>query len=87
MGPGIDWVIIGGESGPGARPCDISQIGEIVALCARARVPAFVKQVGDNPICSPGPITWPVTVPGGSDPAEWPDDIRTRQPLPWPDGC
>ena len=41
---GIHWVIVGGESGPGARPCDIEWIRDIVRQCKQAGVPVFVKQ-------------------------------------------
>lgn len=41
---GIDWVIVGGESGPGARPCDVAWVRSIVAQCKDAGVAAFVKQ-------------------------------------------
>jgi len=44
--PSIDWVIFGGESGAGARPCDAAWIRRPLALCAAAGVPAFVKQLG-----------------------------------------
>ncbi|MCC7419829.1 MAG: DUF5131 family protein [Planctomycetaceae bacterium] len=44
--PQIGWVIVGGESGHGARPCDIAWIRDIVAQCAAAGVPCFVKQLG-----------------------------------------
>ncbi|MBL8753674.1 MAG: phage Gp37/Gp68 family protein [Planctomycetes bacterium] len=44
--PGIDWVIVGGESGPGARPCDVAWIRSIVEQCRAASVPVFVKQLG-----------------------------------------
>ena len=47
---GIDWVIAGGESGPGARPCNVSWIRDIVKQCKDAAVPCFVKQVGSK-IC------------------------------------
>lgn len=43
---GVDWVIVGGESGPGARPCNVSWIRGIVEQCKAAGVPCFVKQVG-----------------------------------------
>lgn len=43
---GIDWVIVGGESGPGARPCDVAWIRSIVEQCRDAGVPVFVKQLG-----------------------------------------
>lgn len=45
MGP-LDWVIIGGESGPNARPCDIAWIRSLVDQCRAAGVAAFVKQLG-----------------------------------------
>ena len=44
--PGVDWVIIGGESGPHARPCDLAWIRSIRDQCRAAGVPVFVKQVG-----------------------------------------
>ena len=43
---GIDWVIVGGESGPGARPVDAAWVREIRDHCARVRVPFFFKQWG-----------------------------------------
>jgi protein gp37 len=43
---GIDWVIVGGESGPGARPIDPAWVREIRDCCARAGVPFFFKQWG-----------------------------------------
>ena len=43
---GIDWVIVGGESGPGARPMDPSWVIEIREQCQMAQVPFFFKQWG-----------------------------------------
>lgn len=43
---GIDWVIVGGESGPGARPMDPSWAMSIRDQCRRAGVPFFFKQWG-----------------------------------------
>lgn len=43
---GIDWVIVGGESGPGARPMEEDWVLEIRAQCRKARVPFFFKQWG-----------------------------------------
>ena len=40
----LDWLIIGGESGPHARPCDLAWIRSAVAQCRAAGVPVFVKQ-------------------------------------------
>lgn len=42
----IDWVIVGGESGPGARPCDVEWIRSVVEACDYAGVASFVKQLG-----------------------------------------
>ncbi|MHC4660277.1 MAG: DUF5131 family protein [Planctomycetota bacterium] len=42
----IDWVIVGGESGPGARPIEESWIIEIRDQCKSADVPFFFKQWG-----------------------------------------
>jgi protein gp37 len=43
---GIHWVIVGGESGPGARPLDAVWVRSIRARCRGARVPFFFKQWG-----------------------------------------
>lgn len=43
---GIDWVIVGGESGPGARPMNSEWVRSIRDQCARAGVPFFFKQWG-----------------------------------------
>jgi protein gp37 len=42
----IDWVIVGGESGPGARPMDRRWVVDIREQCRRAGVPFFFKQWG-----------------------------------------
>ncbi|MCL4854510.1 MAG: DUF5131 family protein [Bryobacteraceae bacterium] len=43
---GIDWVIVGGESGPGARPMQPEWVRSIQRQCAAAAVPFFFKQWG-----------------------------------------
>ena len=43
---GIDWVIVGGESGPGARPMRREWVLEIRDQCLKAGVPFFFKQWG-----------------------------------------
>lgn len=43
---GIDWAIVGGESGPGARPLESTWVTEIRDQCLRADVPFFFKQWG-----------------------------------------
>lgn len=45
----LDWIIVGGESGPGARPFDIEWARETIRRCKAAGVPVFVKQLGTRP--------------------------------------
>jgi len=64
--PLLDWVIIGCESGPRRRPCDLDWVLELVEQCRQAGVPVFVKQLSVN-----GRVS--------KDPAEWPEWARVRQ--------
>lgn len=43
---GIDWVIVGGESGPNARPMDLPWVLDIKSQCQKAKVAFFFKQWG-----------------------------------------
>jgi protein gp37 len=43
---GIDWVIVGGESGPGARKMEKGWVERILIQCNQARIPFFFKQWG-----------------------------------------
>ena len=43
---GIHWVIVGGESGPFARPMKIEWVREIFRACRKHDVPFFFKQWG-----------------------------------------
>jgi protein gp37 len=43
---GVDWVIVGGESGPGARPMEQQWVQDIRDQCLAADVPFFFKQWG-----------------------------------------
>jgi protein gp37 len=83
--PSIDWVIIGGESGRNARPCNVDWVRSIVRQCHDAGVPCFVKQLGARPVVT---ITAGQAMPDdfrafshpkGGDPTEWPEDLRVRQ--------
>lgn len=44
--PGLDWVIVGGETGPGARPVGLNWIMDIRDACIEASVPFFLKHRG-----------------------------------------
>ncbi|HEY3324228.1 MAG TPA: phage Gp37/Gp68 family protein [Planctomycetota bacterium] len=43
---GIDWIIVGGESGPGARPMDPAWVADVRDQCQFSKVPFFFKQWG-----------------------------------------
>jgi protein gp37 len=79
----IDWVIVGGESGPNARVLDLEWLTDIVAQCDFAGVPCFVKQLGRHPVArEKGVVTWPefdLRDRKGGDMAEWPEELRVRQ--------
>jgi protein gp37 len=44
---GIDWVIVGGESGPGARPLKPEWVRNILKQCKKQNIPFFFKQWGE----------------------------------------
>jgi len=77
----LNWVLIGGESGSteDARPMDIQWVGDILDDCDRAGVPAFVKQLGRNPVTCGLPTPNPANDTIGTDPARWPKWLRVRQ--------
>lgn len=87
---GIHWVIYGGESGPGARPCNVDWIRDGLRQCKAAGVAPFVKQLGAHPLfnrtLNTGEVAqygcrehWGIIHPKGGDPTEWPDDLRVRE--------
>jgi len=93
--PGIDWVIGGGESGTGARPCDLAWLRSLRDQCAAAGVAYFNKQLGSRPrIWHEAKLAdaqagrdasqyhpLPLKHGHGGNPEEWPEDLRRRE---WP---
>lgn len=51
---GIDWVIVGGESGVESRPIDVAWVTELQARCLHANIPFFFKQWGGRTAKSGG---------------------------------
>lgn len=80
---GIHWVIVGGESGSGARPFNVQWARSIVSQCFAASVPVFVKQLGASPVSgcvrNPDDVLVRLTDGKGGDLDEWPEDLRVRQ--------
>ena len=82
-GSNLDWIIIGGESGPQARPFDLTWARSTITQCSGSGVSCFIKQLGtrwkhdfefpDRPVIG----RW--KDPKGGDPDEWPDDLRVRE--------
>ena len=80
----LSWVIVGGESGPGARPMAVQWASGIVSQCRVASVPVFVKQLGSSPLTNLSVddghnAYWPVTDRKGGDIEEFPDDLKVRE--------
>lgn len=61
---GLDWIIVGGESGPGARPFDAAWARETVDMCRATGTWCFVKQMGSRPYDS------------NVNASDWPGDAR-----------
>lgn len=80
----IDWVILGGESGPHARPCHLNWIRSLVIQCRDAGVPVFVKQLGavqvdGDPASGDIRVGLGLGPKGGDGFDEWPEDLRIRE--------
>jgi protein gp37 len=73
--PMPDWLIIGGESGPGARPMRLEWVRELLAQCREPEVKTvpFVKQLGSVLGRELG------AGPKGGDWDRWPEDLRVRE--------
>jgi protein gp37 len=46
----MDWIIVGGESGPGARPFNIAWAEQTISQCKGQGIACFVKQLGSKPV-------------------------------------
>ena len=86
----IDLLIVGGESGPRARPCNVDWIRSAVRQCKEADVRAFVKQIGARPtLVSPNlhewpeHVTWRMDKGGGAGVARL-RDRKGGDPSEWP---
>jgi protein gp37 len=75
QGPGIDWVICGGESGPGARPMHPDWARSLRDQCAMEGVPFFFKQWGE---WFPGGVE-----SDGSGICAYPDDSHDPEACMW----
>lgn len=72
-GPFVGWVIIGGESGPGARGLHADWVNDLIGQCVEADVAVFVKQTGSVWAREHG-----YQDRKGGTPAEWPVGWQVR---------
>jgi protein gp37 len=87
--PGLQWVIVGGDRRPEARPFDLAWARSVVAQCQAAGVPVFVNQLGvreetDSIRClnghdARGARRLVFRNKDGGDMSAWPEDLRVRQ--------
>jgi protein gp37 len=75
--PAIDWLIVGGESGPKARPFDVRWARWVREQCESTGTAFFMKQLGSKPEDG-GTALFTVDKKGG-DMLEWPPEIRVRE--------
>ena len=85
---GIDWVVIGGESGPldKVRPFDIGWARDGIRQCRELRISCFVKQLGARTFMEPkdgAPLFRTFSHAEAADPDRWPEDVRVRQFPEW----
>ena len=82
---GIDWVIVGGESGPGARQFDLAWARALKSTCANAGSIFFFKQMGTKPFDHGSPFKiLKKTADGkrdchGRSVDNFPEDLRTQE--------
>lgn len=71
---GIAWVIVGGESGSGARPMNAAWALKIIHECQRQKIPVFMKQTG-----SVLAKEWGLDDRKGGEITEWPKEFQIRE--------
>lgn len=85
---GIHWVIVGGESGPGARWFSTEWLEKIIVQCKAQGVPVFVKQLGANPgrprleTLGSGLVPLRLKSKKGGGESEWPAHLRGLKQFP-----
>jgi protein gp37 len=73
---GVDWIVVGGESGRGARRMAPSWAKGLLDQAGAAGVPLFYKQTGAVLAAE-----WGCRDPKGGDPAEWPERFPREFPV------
>ena len=71
---GVDWVVVGGESGRSARPMNPDWVEDLLAFCESHSIPVFVKQTGIVLAKE-----WSLLDKKGGNMDEWPAWMQIRQ--------
>lgn len=69
-----DWVVVGGESGPGARPMSLQWARVIQRDCEEANIPFFMKQLGDVAALEVG-----ASDRSGKNVSDFPDELQVQE--------
>lgn len=77
FGQGLNWMKLGGESGPEAKPQPLEILLRVKEQCAENDVACFIKQLGSRPVLDGKPLT--LQDHKGGDWDEWPDQFKFRQ--------
>jgi protein gp37 len=72
-----DWVIVGGESGPGARPFNVAWARSLRSQAHGTGIAFFMKQFGARPVLEAHDAR--LNHRKGEDPSEWPLDLRVQE--------
>jgi protein gp37 len=72
----INWLVVGGESGPKARVFEVEWALQALQD-AHGRVPIFIKQMGSHPFWKGERL--PLIHAKGGDPAEWAPELRVQE--------
>jgi protein gp37 len=73
----LQWVIVGGESGAGARPFHLEWARSLIEECRASGTTIFVQKMGSKPFEQISPLRFRDYA--GGDVTEWPPDLRIRQ--------
>lgn len=74
--PALDWIIVGGESGSGARPFHVEWARDTLAQAAPFKTAVYIKQLGSHPLL--GGVGLGKAGGKWDNPEAWPEDLRVQ---------
>jgi protein gp37 len=73
----LDWIIVGGESGPGSRPYDLDWAANLISIGNAFQISVFHKQFGANPVAHGERVV--LADKKGGNWTEWDKPLRVRR--------